>query len=71
MVMIIFRVNHCLNFQILYYIKDPAGPYFENTPSVVRLDKTDAKFVDIIHTDTNKLVANNSFGINSPIGHVS
>lgn len=30
---------------------DPAGPYFENTDTVVRLDKTDAKFVDVIHTD--------------------
>jgi hypothetical protein len=30
---------------------DPAGPYFENTDPAVRLDKTDAKFVDAIHTD--------------------
>ncbi|CAF3344505.1 unnamed protein product [Rotaria sp. Silwood1] len=30
---------------------DPAGPYFENTPPQVRLDPTDALFVDVIHTD--------------------
>uniref|UniRef100_A0A1I8IAF5 Lipase domain-containing protein n=1 Tax=Macrostomum lignano TaxID=282301 RepID=A0A1I8IAF5_9PLAT len=30
---------------------DPAGPYFEGTDPVVRLDPTDAKFVDAIHTD--------------------
>ena len=30
---------------------DPAGPYFENTDPRVRLDPTDAQFVDVIHTD--------------------
>jgi len=30
---------------------DPAGPYFENTPDYVRLDRADAGFVDCIHTD--------------------
>lgn len=30
---------------------DPAGPYFENTDPRVRLDPTDAAFVDVIHTD--------------------
>ncbi len=30
---------------------DPAGPYFENTDPRVRLDETDALFVDVIHTD--------------------
>ncbi|CAF2449643.1 unnamed protein product [Rotaria sp. Silwood2] len=30
---------------------DPAGPYFENTHPKVRLDPTDALFVDVIHTD--------------------
>lgn len=31
---------------------DPAKPYFENTPADVRLDSSDADFVDVIHTDT-------------------
>jgi len=30
---------------------DPAGPYFEDTDPSVRLDPTDAMFVDVIHTD--------------------
>ena len=30
---------------------DPAEPYFQNTDKVVRLDPTDAIFVDVIHTD--------------------
>ena len=30
---------------------DPAGPYFEWLPPFVRLDPTDAQFVDVIHTD--------------------
>ncbi|KAL1789043.1 lipase member I, partial [Sigmodon hispidus] len=32
---------------------DPAGPKFSGKPSNDRLDYTDAKFVDVIHTDTN------------------
>jgi len=34
---------------------DPAGPYFEDTPDYVRLDKADAAFVDSIHTDGEPL----------------
>ncbi|KAJ8020395.1 Inactive pancreatic lipase-related protein 1 [Holothuria leucospilota] len=32
---------------------DPSSPYFENTATQVRLDETDAAFVDVIHTDTD------------------
>ncbi|XP_070537997.1 pancreatic lipase-related protein 2-like [Ptychodera flava] len=32
---------------------DPAGPAFEGEHPVVRIDPTDAKFVDILHTDGN------------------
>ncbi|XP_077987390.1 pancreatic lipase-related protein 2-like [Glandiceps talaboti] len=32
---------------------DPAGPSFENEDPLVRLDETDAVFVDILHTDTD------------------
>ncbi len=41
---------------------DPAGPLFGQKSSE-RLDKSDAEFVDIIHTDS-------TLGFNSPIGHV-
>jgi len=30
---------------------DPAEPYFQGMPYYVRLDPTDANFVDVIHTD--------------------
>lgn len=30
---------------------DPAGPMFEHLPPSVRLDPTDAQFVDVIHTN--------------------
>ncbi|KAK3602036.1 hypothetical protein CHS0354_015027 [Potamilus streckersoni] len=43
---------------------DPAGPFFEDTEPKVRLDPTDAEFVDVIHTDRT------CFGISSSIGHV-
>ena len=48
---------------------DPAGPLFEFTDNRVKLDPSDAKFVDIIHTDgapTYKL----GFGLLEPAGHV-
>ena len=41
---------------------DPAGPCFNNEPSDLRLSKTDADFVDVIHTD---IMAQ---GIIDPIG---
>lgn len=48
---------------------DAAGPYFENTDPVVRLDPTDADFIDVIHTDTQPFYLL-GFGIEMPIGHV-
>lgn len=35
---------------------DPAGPYFDNTAKKVRLDETDAVFVDVYHTDVTPLL---------------
>ena len=32
---------------------DPAYPFFGEAPPIVRLDPTDADFVDVIHTDNN------------------
>ncbi|XP_012641442.2 lipase member I isoform X5 [Microcebus murinus] len=43
---------------------DPAGPKFSGKPSYSRLDYTDAKFVDVIHSDSNGL------GIKEPLGHI-
>ena len=46
-----------------------AGPYFEYTDPIVRLDVTDAKFVDILHTDgENNLQL--GFGLSQSIGHI-
>ena len=39
---------------------DPAEPHFEHTHPMVRLDETDAFYVDVIHTDANPLM---SFGL--------
>ncbi len=30
---------------------DPAGPLFHGMPRLVRLDSSDAQFVDVIHTN--------------------
>ncbi|XP_028157081.1 pancreatic lipase-related protein 2-like [Ostrinia furnacalis] len=43
---------------------DPALPLFDKLPLSQRLDPSDAKFVDVIHTDAG------IFGFKTPIGHV-
>nr|XP_022910033.1 pancreatic triacylglycerol lipase [Onthophagus taurus] len=48
---------------------DPAGPHFSNTQPPVRLDKSAAKYVDIIHTDAGDFTSL-AFGIQEAIGHV-
>ncbi|BET00023.1 Triacylglycerol lipase [Nesidiocoris tenuis] len=48
---------------------DPAGPYFHNMPSYVRLDPTDAQFVDAIHTDVAANVMM-GYGMDDPVGHI-
>ncbi|CAB3242997.1 unnamed protein product [Arctia plantaginis] len=48
---------------------DPAAPYFSKTVSLVRLDRSDAKYVDIIHSNAVPLYFS-GFGITEPIGHV-
>ncbi|KFM77874.1 Pancreatic lipase-related protein 1, partial [Stegodyphus mimosarum] len=47
---------------------DPAGPYFEDTDPRVRLDPSDALFVDVIHTDNPR--AAEVTGMLQPAGHV-
>ncbi|CAD6230542.1 GSCOCG00006810001-RA-CDS, partial [Cotesia congregata] len=46
---------------------DPAKPYFENMSNDVRLDPTDAQFVDVIHTSSRNIFR---LGINHPCGHL-
>ncbi|KAK7100886.1 hypothetical protein V1264_023753 [Littorina saxatilis] len=50
---------------------DPAEPYFQNEDKVVRLDPTDALFVDIIHTDGSSFYSTDlGFGMGQSCGHV-
>lgn len=42
---------------------DPAEPMFLETDSVVRLDQTDAKFVDVIHTDALPFSSGGEYGL--------
>lgn len=46
---------------------DPAQPCFKNADSSVKLHKTDASFVDIIHTN-GKLLSEIGLGLPEPIG---
>uniref|UniRef100_T1J6R0 Vitellogenin domain-containing protein n=1 Tax=Strigamia maritima TaxID=126957 RepID=T1J6R0_STRMM len=48
---------------------DPVDPYFSGSDTKVRLDKSDADFVDVIHTDGSSLLTL-GMGMNKPIGHV-
>ncbi|GAB0192002.1 pancreatic lipase-related protein 2 [Grus japonensis] len=49
---------------------DPAQPYFQGTPVGVRLDKSDAEFVDVIHTDSAPTIPYLGFGMSTAIGHL-
>ncbi|KAL5016127.1 hypothetical protein ScPMuIL_005716 [Solemya velum] len=48
---------------------DPAEPYFQYTDRTVRLDPTDALFVDVIHTNGESML-NLGYGMLQPCGHV-
>uniref|UniRef100_K7F9P9 Triacylglycerol lipase n=1 Tax=Pelodiscus sinensis TaxID=13735 RepID=K7F9P9_PELSI len=49
---------------------DPAQPYFQGTPIEVRLDTTDAAFVDVIHTDSAPTIPYLGFGMSQAVGHL-
>ncbi|XP_066476522.1 inactive pancreatic lipase-related protein 1-like isoform X1 [Tiliqua scincoides] len=49
---------------------DPAQPYFQGTPTSIRLDKTDAEFVDVIHTDSAPTIPYLGFGMSQAVGHL-
>lgn len=48
---------------------DPAEPFFAGTDPIIRLDRSDARFVDIVHSDARPFV---SFGLGlfEAIGHI-
>ncbi|XP_077203965.1 pancreatic lipase-related protein 2-like [Paroedura picta] len=48
---------------------DPAAPCFENMPTKVRLDQSDAKLVDVIHSNAGPSPPI-GFGIVQAIGHI-
>ncbi|XP_078670851.1 pancreatic triacylglycerol lipase-like [Branchiostoma floridae x Branchiostoma belcheri] len=48
---------------------DPAEPLFEHTDPLVRIDHTDAAFVDIIHTDGSSILTL-GLGLDQPVGDV-
>lgn len=47
---------------------DPAYPGFEGPNARRRLNKTDARFVDVIHTNA-RFGLNNAVGLETPLGH--
>lgn len=49
---------------------DPAQPNYEGFDKAVHLDKTDADFVDIIHTDAVPYDTVGGYGIIHPVGHI-
>ncbi|XP_014274569.1 pancreatic lipase-related protein 2 [Halyomorpha halys] len=48
---------------------DPAEPHFSQTDPVVRLDPTDALYVDVIHTDATPFIKG-GLGMDEPVGHL-
>ncbi|KAK6635543.1 hypothetical protein RUM44_000795 [Polyplax serrata] len=75
-------IGHSLGAQICSYLAkevpgiarltalDPAQPGFEGFDKLVRLDKSDAEFVDVIHTSAKPLIPTFGFGMIAPYGHV-
>uniref|UniRef100_A0A0A9XYG4 Pancreatic lipase-related protein 2 n=2 Tax=Lygus hesperus TaxID=30085 RepID=A0A0A9XYG4_LYGHE len=48
---------------------DPAEPHFSQTDPVVRLDTSDAMFVDVVHTDAMPFIQG-GLGMDEPVGHL-
>lgn len=48
---------------------DPAEPFFKDSDPLVRLDISDAKFVDVIHSDAKPFMRG-GLGMQKAIGHV-
>ena len=52
----------CLGF-------DPAGPAFDREENELRLDRSDADLVDIIHTNVNSTSGLITLGLGLAVGH--
>lgn len=48
---------------------DPAGPVFSDMDNSLRLDPSDASFVDVIHTNAGNII-NGNLGISIALGHL-
>lgn len=48
---------------------DPAGPIFVELNTSLRLDASDARFVDVMHTNGGT-ITKGSLGLSTPVGHV-
>ncbi|XP_034463795.1 inactive pancreatic lipase-related protein 1-like isoform X1 [Hippoglossus hippoglossus] len=49
---------------------DPTEPYFQDTDVSVRLDTSDAAFVDVIHTDGLPFKSKLGLGMSQAVGHI-
>uniref|UniRef100_A0A6Q2XEV2 Triacylglycerol lipase n=1 Tax=Esox lucius TaxID=8010 RepID=A0A6Q2XEV2_ESOLU len=49
---------------------DPAEPYFQGCSATVRLDPSDAMFVDVIHTDILPFIPYVGKGMSQAVGHI-
>ncbi|XP_060780694.1 pancreatic triacylglycerol lipase-like [Neoarius graeffei] len=49
---------------------DPAEPYFQSCSPLVRLDPSDALFVDVIHSDALPMIPHLGFGMSQAVGHL-
>ena len=47
---------------------DPAQPCFKHIDPIYKVDKTDADFVDVIHTQTGMGKGISGFGLKQPLG---
>lgn len=49
---------------------DPADPNFQGQSTAAKLDKTDADFVDVIHSDANFFLIGDGMGTSDASGHL-
>ena len=49
---------------------DPAAPGFDFDDTAIRLDPSDAMFVDVIHSDVRDSALSKALGLQRPCGHV-